>query len=178
MTKEGFKELDINAEKAYEGSENLTIIFVDNKILIYSWLKTFLIDKSGEMSILQKHEGNRIEMSTTILAFTVKDNLYTIECNSGVYGTLYSINLLNFEKTMVMVIERGERNDYPPIVDADNNIYYMSLDSHIVGYKKDGDTFLKILDESAGNNLFSEMVLVNGKIYYPARETFVELSFE
>ncbi|MGI6341111.1 MAG: lamin tail domain-containing protein [Minisyncoccales bacterium] len=180
MTKEGFKELDIYAEKDWEYSKNLKILMVDNKILVYSYLKTFLIDKSGEMSMLQKHEKDWEEKSPTALAFTVKDNLYIIECYTGVDGTLYSINLSNFEKTMVMdKIEIPENSNYSPIVDANDNIYYMGLDnSHIIGYKKDGDTFLKILDEDAGRYLFSEMVLVNGKIYYPAREKFVEFSFE
>jgi len=180
MTPEGFKELDIYAEKDWEYSKNLKILMVDNKILVYSYLKTFLIDKSGEMSMLQKHEKDWEEKSPTVLAFTVKDNLYIIECYTGVDGTLYSINLSNFEKTMVMdKIEIPENSNYSPIVDANDNIYYMGLDnSHIIGYKKDGDTFLKILDEDAGRYLFSEMVLVNGKIYYPAREKFVEFSFE
>jgi len=97
----------------------------------------------------------------------------------GYFGSLYFLNITdNSIAELSSNIERPNINFGPPVVDINNNFYYINMDSYLVGYKREANSVSQIFNEDAGEYLCFDIVLIEGKMYFPAREKLIEVSFE
>jgi len=155
------------------GEERIKINILNNNILISLSQKEILVD-ANSMTILSDQDRE----TNLDLAISTKNGFYLFESNGGCYGTLSFFDISdNSIKEISNNIERISSAKNKPVIDINNNIYYVSLNSYLVGYKKEGDSVSQIFSQSAGDYIVSEVVLLEGKLYYSARESFVEISF-
>ncbi|MDD4662102.1 MAG: lamin tail domain-containing protein, partial [Candidatus Pacebacteria bacterium] len=163
----GLKELPIPSE------EYIKINILNDKILISLSQKEILVDANLMVTLSSQDRETNLD-----LAVSTKNGFYLFESNGGYYGTLSFFDISdNSIKEISNNVERISSAKNKPVVDINNNIYYISLSSYLVGYKKEGDSISQIFSQSAGDYIVSEVVLLEGKLYYSAREKFIEVSF-
>ncbi|HOI60266.1 MAG TPA: DUF333 domain-containing protein, partial [Candidatus Pacearchaeota archaeon] len=160
-------------ELSLEGIDDGTRInILRNKILISSYSKEILVDKDSMIKLLDEA---RDPLHSVAVA---SDGFYIFEV-VGYDDALIFLDINDNSMKHLSFVKRTNMNGYPCVVDINNNIYYMSSENNLVGYKRDGDTITQLFDQNtAKDNMGFDIILINGKIYYPAWDKLVEASFE
>ncbi len=161
-----FTELAINTE------EYARINMLQNKILISSSNKEILVDKDSMSVLLDEiRESNLHNVSIA------SDGFYIFEV-AGPDDAIFLLDISDNTIKDFSYVKRTNMNGYPCVVDANNSIYYLSSESELIGYKRDGNVMTQLFSQNAGSNMGFDIILIEGKIYYPAWDKLVEVSFE
>ena len=160
-------------ELSLEGIDDGTRInILRNKILISSYSKEILVDKDSMIKLLDEA---RDPLHSVAVA---SDGFYIFEV-VGYDDALIFLDINDNSMKHLSFVKRTNMNGYPCVVDINNNIYYMSSENNLVGYKRGGNTITQLFDQNtAKDSMGFDIILINGKIYYPAWDKLVEASFE
>jgi|GEM_PF-5235975 len=110
------------------------------------------------------------------LAVPFQGGFYLFESGAG-YQAILSFFDVSSKTIELISTEITRPCTNTPTIDNLGNLYYINLDSRVVGYKREGAGVSEIFSERAGDYIYADTIYFNNKLYHSARESFVEISF-